>query len=506
MKLSTLIAASTFGMAATAALVWAAVEPAAPRAAAAAGDRDPSWKPAGSEPSKEPLADLPDRSHFQAGKTLMMEGRLGHRVLPAGTDSDTYLFVDVSADRARKALTPAPLNLAIVIDRSGSMKGKRLQNAFAAARSAVQRLRDGDQVSVITYNTAAEVMVAPTQVNAASRARILAAIKPVRAAGDTCISCGVQTGMRMLGRRDAMVSRMLLLSDGEATAGVRDIPGFQRIAEDCRQMGASITTIGVDVDYNERILSQLARDSNGRHFFVGDPSGLPPVFDEEMRSLADTIATGAELTVDLAPGVFADHVFDRPAVQRGSQMVVPLGSFAGTDRKTLLVRLRVPRGSAGERPVADVRLRYNDLAESAPGNCEGTLIAQLSDDPSTTVALDGLVSARVSASETASTLEEANELFRRGDADAARAVISSKRESVRAKRKAGVLGPRAADAERSFDKVDAVLGGADEGFARPPAPASTGGEAQPVTVPPATDRVGKKQVRENQQDAFELSQ
>ncbi|HEU5057727.1 MAG TPA: VWA domain-containing protein, partial [Kofleriaceae bacterium] len=297
MKVSTLVIGSAIGMTATAALVWAAVEPATPRAAPA--ERVASWSPAGDERRAEPAADLPDRSHFQTGKTLMMEGRLGHRVLPAGTDSDTYLYLDVSADRARKALAPAPLNLAIAIDRSGSMKGKRLTNAFAAARSAVQRLRDGDQVSVITFNTAAEVLVAPTQVSAASRARILAAIKAPRAAGDTCISCGVETGMRLLGRRDAMVGRILLLSDGEATSGVRDLPGFQRIAEDCRQMGASITTIGVDVDYNERILAQLARDSNGRHFFVADPAGLAPVFDEEMRSLADTIATGAELTVDL---------------------------------------------------------------------------------------------------------------------------------------------------------------------------------------------------------------
>ena len=503
MKVSTLVIGSAVGMAATAALVWAAVDPAAPHAAAAAS-KDPSWT-AGGARKAEPQADLPDRSHFQAGKTLTMEGRLGHRVLPAGTDSDTYLFVDVSADRARKALAPAALNLAIVIDRSGSMKGKRLANAFAAARSAVQRLRDGDQVSVITYNTAAEVMVAPTEVNAASRARILAAIKPVRAAGDTCISCGVETGMRLLGRKDAMVSRMLLLSDGEATAGVRDLPGFQRIAEDCRQMGASITTIGVDVDYNERILAQLARDSNGRHFFVADPSGLPPVFDEEMRSLADTIATGAELTVDLAPGVFADHVFDRPAVQRGSQMVVPLGSFAGSDRKTLLVRLRVPRGAAGERPVAAVRLHYTDLAEGGEGDCEGELVARLSDDPSTVAPLDGLVSARVSASETASTLEQANDLFRRGDADAARAVIARKRAVLHAKRKAGVLGPRAAEAELSLRKQDDVLSGADEGFAKPPATVS-GRSGAGNAAPAADPRPGKAQVRDNQQQAFDLSE
>jgi Ca-activated chloride channel homolog len=496
MKISTLVTASATAMAATCAIVWAAVEPARPRAAA------PSEKPALAAQKEDPPHDeLPDRSRFQAGKTLTMEGRLGHRVLPAGTDSDTYLFVDVSADRTRTARTPAALNLAIVIDRSGSMKGKRLANAFAAARSAVQRLRDGDQVSVITYNTAAEVLLAPTEVNAASRARILAAIRPVRAAGDTCISCGVETGMRMLGRRDAMVSRMLLLSDGQATAGIRDLPGFQRIAEQCRSMGASITTIGVDVDYNERILSQLARDSNGRHFFVGDPSGLPPVFDEEMRSLADTIATGAELTVDLAPGVFADHVFDRPAVQRGSQMVVPLGAFAGSDRKTLLVRLRVPRGTAGERPVAAVRLHYNDLAEGGAGDCEGELVAQLSDDPSAIAPIDGLVSARVSSSETASTLQEANALFQAGRADEAQGLIARKREALRhARTKSASGGPLA---DKAFSKQDVILENAGTGFAQPPAPVAG---AEPAATPPAAQRKGKEQVRNNQKDAFELSE
>ena len=504
MKISTLVTASVTGMAATCALVWAAVDPAPPKSG--------SWRAA--EPAAATTAvrrdvaphdQLPDRSRFQTGKTLTMEGRLGHRVLPAGADSDTYLFVDVSADRTRTAHTPAALNLSIVIDRSGSMKGKRLTNAFAAARSAVQRLRDGDLVSVITYNTSSEVMLSTTEVNATSRPRILAAIRPVRAAGDTCISCGLETGMRMLGHRDAMVSRMLLLSDGEATAGVRDLPGFQRIAEECRQMGASITTIGVDVDYNERILSQLARDSNGRHFFVADPSGLPPVFDEEMRSLADTIATGAELTVDLAPGVFADHIFDRPAVQRGSQMVVPLGSFAGSDRKTLLVRLRVPRGSAGERPVADVRLHYTDLAEGGQGDCEGQLVAQLSDDPSAIAPLDNVVSARVSSSETASTLEEANALFRSGRGAEAQGLIARKREALRSVRAKSASGPQAARADKAFAAQDEILESAGSGFAQPPAPTVAGEQAAPASTPPA-DRKGKERVKSNQKDAFELSE
>ena len=230
-----------------------------------------------------------------------------------------------------------------------------------------------------------------------------------------------------------------------------------------------------------------------------------------MQSLADTVASGAELTIDLAPGVFAEHIFDRPAVQRGSQMVVPFGAFAGTDRKTLLVRLRVPRGAAGERPVASVRLHYNDLSEGSAGDCEGELLAQLSDDSSAIATLDGLVSARVSASETAETLEEANALFNAGQADEAQKILDTKREALRHKRAGAVSvsGPRAAEAERSFAKQDAVLSEAGGGFAQPPAPATvptTGGESRPAAPPPAADKVGKKQVRDNQQDAFDLSE
>src|SRR5258706_6084503 len=102
-------------------------------------------------------------------------------------------------------------------------------------------------------------------------------------------------------------------------------------------------------------MAARARSSNGRHFFVADPAGLPSIFDQEMASLTKTVANRVELTVDLAPGVFAEHVFDRVNSGDGSQVVVPLGTFSGGDHKTVLVRLRVPRGPVGERPIAAVR-------------------------------------------------------------------------------------------------------------------------------------------------------
>lgn len=502
MKLSTFLTLAATTTIATGAAVWVSVEPAqgttatAPAHAPGApprGEAQPA-PPAGGQVSPPAI----DRSHFTAGKTLMMEGRLGHPVLPADSDSETFLFVDVSADAGRTAAR-IPLNLAIVVDKSGSMQGKRLTNAMAAARKAIERLRDGDLVSLVTYDTRAEVLVAPTMIDATSRARVLERLAKPRAGGDTCISCGIDAGMRLLGQRPGMVSRILLLSDGLATAGVRDLPGFKRQAEDCRRMGAAITTVGVDVDYDERVMAALARDSNGGHYFVERPDGLAAIFDREMDSLTRTVANQAELVVDLAPGVFADHVFDRTTVSSGSQTVIPLGAFSAGEHKTALIRLRVPRGAAGERPVAAVRLRYDDLVDQKPGQCEGTVAALATADSSRLSPLDGVVSARVSSSETAETLEQANQLFRTGRTGDANNLLRDRAERVRSqgwRAKLDAPADKAGAVDTAFARQSAALETASKGFE----------PAAPTAAAPAPDsKPAKANMRNAQADAFDLS-
>ncbi len=514
MKLSTFLTLAATSAIATGAVVWVSIDP-AQGARGTATTPEPGTDQPGPGAAKAPPPPDVDRSHFTAGKTLMMEGRLGHPVLPADSDSETFLFVDVSADAGRTAAR-VPLNLSIVVDKSGSMKGKRLSNALAATRKAVERLRDGDIVSLVAYDTSAQVLLSPTVIDATSRARILDRLSLPRAGNDTCISCGIDAGMRLLGQRPGMVSRILLLSDGLATAGIRDLPGFKRQAEDCRRMGASITTIGVDVDYDEKLMSALARDSNGGHYFVARADGLPEIFDKEMSSLTRTVANSAELVVDLAPGVFADQVFDRVTVGTGTQTIIPMGAFSAGEHKTALVRLRVPRGAAGERPVAAVRLRYDDLVDQKPGQCEGAVSAIATADTSKLSPLDGVVSARVSASETAATLEQANEMFRSGRSIDASNLLRQRARAVsqqgwKAKkdisssvnnpfggggRSAGAVGADLGAATASFDKQTEVLDRAAKGFE----------PTTPTAAPPAsTSGEGKFNVRNAQADALEVS-
>ena len=503
MKIRTVALLASAAMTLTSLTVWSLTAPGgyADRAPTADEAAAGALRPAGG--AALVVAAAPDAWRFDAGTTLRVEGRLGHSVLLADRDNESYLFVDVNAPPTAARDVRAPLDLSIAIDRSGSMRGKRLDNAIAAAKGAIQRLRDGDVVSVVSFDTRVTDVLPPTNIDDASRGRALRRLDDIVPGGDTCISCALERTMSLVRERSGMVARVLLLSDGEATAGVRDVNGFRAIAGRMRDMGCTVTTIGVDVEYNERIMSAVALESNGRHYFVDRPSDLPRVFDAELQSLIRTVAKDAELRVALAPGIEVAQVFDRSFRRVGNDLVVPLGSFAAEETKTLLVRLRVPRGAEGKRPVADVRLGFDDLVERRRGSCEGTLALELTADPTQVSPLDPLVLGRLGRSTTSATLNSANELFSAGARADARGAIDKARREIEQQRDAAAAsaGPAGDEVRRDFDRQLAALDDAQNGFAEPPAPASA---ASPLDASEQA-RPGKAQVRANAAEAVDLA-
>jgi Ca-activated chloride channel family protein len=478
MKVKTLGALGALGMLLTSVTVWSVTNP-----------RPAGWErgTVGPETTEDLRPTVPAfaGAAFTTGKTLMMEGRLGHSKLLSTKDNETMLLVNVTADKAAVGNTAAPLNLGIVIDRSGSMKGRRLQQALDAARGMVRRLRDRDVVSVVTYNTTTQVVSAPTQVDSFSRDRVLAAIDTITAEGDTCISCGIDAGMEQVRQRSGagMIDRLLLLSDGEATAGVRDVEGFRSIGSRVRNMGASISSVGVDVQYNERVMNALAIESNGRHYFAENASTLTRVFDEELDSLVKSVAKGSEVAIDLAPGVEVERVFDRTFRREGNKLFVPLGTFSSGEEKTVLVSLRVPRGATGERPIADVKMTYDDVTGAiGRGECEGKLAALLTDEEKgISTEIDPFVQARLQRSDTKTALNEANDLFAAGRADEARRRLNDGLNNVRKQREEALrrAGPSASPKlAGDFQKQEKALDEANTGFAAPPAPAGAPAERE----------------------------
>jgi Ca-activated chloride channel family protein len=432
----------------------------------------------------------------------MVDGRVGHAKLLQGSPGETFVMLEVRGADAGSAKSAAPVNLSIVIDRSGSMKGSRMRNAQNAATAAVDRLHDGDVVSVVTFDTQTSVVVPPTSIGPGSRERAIADIRSITLGGDTCVSCGVEEGLAQLDRTSGRVNRMIVLSDGDANHGVRDVPGFRSIAERARGRGTSITTIGVDVDYNQKILAALAQESNGRHYFVENDDALERIFEAEAESLTSSIASGAEASIDLAPGVELDRVLDRSFRRVGSRVIVPLGTFDRSEVKTVLMKVRVPTRGDGAVPVANVEVAWKDLIDEREASCKGKLGLELVGDAASE--LDPVVLGRVSRSETSAALREANSLFEQGRVDDARRKLDQQAAGLRAQAAKTTSRPGFPGiVDKDFQKQLSALDEATDGFATPP-PSPATPNAAPAP-PPQESRRGKGQVRQNEKNLFDMA-
>ena len=452
----------------------------------------------------EPKETATTSARTSAGDTLVVDARLGHTQLARSSNGETYLFAQVGAASEGTTMVTTPMNLALVIDRSGSMKGERIANAMNAAVFALERMRDGDTISVVAFDTAAQIIVAPTTVAAGTRSSIEAAIRSIRLGGDTCISCGLQEAMAQLSRSTlgaGRLDRMILLSDGVTNSGVRDMPGMRAIANRMHARGVTISTIGVDVDFDEKMMAAIANEANGRHYFVANASGLAGVFASEFDDLLASVASEAELTITLASGVEVVEVFDRSFRREGDKLVVPFGTFSGKQEKTILVKLRVPTDREGDAPVADLKLAYRDLVKKTNASCDASLALAIRDSAA---ALDPFVAARLERSRTAQTLTEANVLFETGRVGEARAKLAARGDDLRKSEAIALAAPskplpRARPIDRDFDDQRDAIAQADNAFSS--APAASAGPGTRFAAPPAPQREGKAQIRTNQERA-----
>jgi Ca-activated chloride channel family protein len=486
MKVRTVAALAGFSMMLSSVSVWSLT--------------DPARKVGRSETfSAGRTAATSDRagSDFSAGAAVRLEGRLGHRELATDQRQDTFALFTVKGTSEGRETRRSAMHLVIVIDRSGSMAGKRLENALAAARGAVARLSDEDMVSIVDYSTSARLLVPPTLLEGSARAHIASRLSSIDAAGDTCISCGLEKSLEAVRGRGGLVDRVLLLSDGEPTTGVQSREGLSAVAEEIRRAGASVTTVGVDVDYNERIMAGIAQQSNGRHYFVENAGGLAEIFDRELDGLERTVARSAELSLDAPDGVELVEVMDRSFRREGGRLVVDLGSLAENEEKTVLLRVRVDSAGSGSKDLIRARLAYEEAATGRDGECEGVLAARFVSDPES-IALDPLVEERVQRSSTLGTLTEANRLFDQGDAESARRRLNESLDVLKKSRSAVVA--KAPEAKRKevdeqFARQEAALGSAASAFAAPPSGVSA----------EEAERGGKAGVRRNQAAATDLA-
>ena len=264
----------------------------------------------------------------------------------------------MNADLTRPQL---PLNIALVIDCSGSMQEEgKLETVKSAALSILDRLAPGDRFALITYNHTAQVHIPSTPMEDLSDARAI--IRGLEADGSTNLGAGLQLGyneVRRNTRADSM-NRVFLLSDGLANTGITSPEVLNDIAAAEARRNVSLSTFGVGVEFNEKLMADLSEYGHGMYYFIEKAGMIQDALTQEFLAARAVVARDIQFAIQLDPALKVEQVFANSYRIDGNQIQVQLGDLSAGELRRLQLRLEVPAMDKGRHEVGTVRLRYRD--------------------------------------------------------------------------------------------------------------------------------------------------
>jgi Ca-activated chloride channel family protein len=302
----------------------------------------------------------------QAGhdpEAIEMAGALGNRFVRAGEGNEIVARLHISALEVRGAHRP-PINLALVVDTSGSMDGAPIADARAATSALLSQLAPGDRLAVIAFHSRTEVLFPSTQIDGGNLDALRAQIDHMVAQGTTDLRGGLTAGLEEVVRHwdPTGVNRVVLLSDGVPN----EPSGIEAMAQAAGERGIAITALGLGLDYDETLLSAVAQRSGGRFHAVEDSSAVASVFRDEVLRLVRTVARTASIELSPGPGVTIEGVVGPAFTTNGSTVHVEIGDLAEGDGRDILVRLHAdPRRSGATVELMDAVLRFDDAVDGA---------------------------------------------------------------------------------------------------------------------------------------------
>jgi Ca-activated chloride channel family protein len=254
-----------------------------------------------------------------------------------------------------------PINLAIVLDRSGSMRGAKLEKARQAASIVLEQLGQNDIFSVVTYDNRADVLIPPQPVT--NREKLNRKIESIDSGGSTALYAGVKLGTEQLKEffDQKNINRIILLSDGLANVGPKSPGALAELGSRLAQKGIHVSTIGLGDDYNEDLMVALAEASAANYYYVKDAEKLPGIFEEELGCIRNILARNVEIKIELPEGIAGIEVLGHPEIKfYGNKAVITLGELYGLQTRDFIVRCRVQQSGDEALKVAAIQLAYRD--------------------------------------------------------------------------------------------------------------------------------------------------
>ena len=300
--------------------------------------------------------------------------------LVAGREQWVDVLVRVTPPEPAGGAAKRPrLNLSLVLDRSGSMQGEKMERAKDAARYCVEQLLPADRVGVVVFDDRVEVLVPSRE--AIHRQEIKSRLAEVFARGTTALhEAWVRGGIEVSEHLDReAVNRVLLITDGLANVGETNTDRIVTQARELSERGVGTSTIGIGEDFNEDLLVPMAQAAGGNAWHVERPEDMQRIFAVELEGLVAQVAHTVTLGLVPSDGVqLTDVLNDFELGETGRYKLPNLQAGSPLD---VVVRLKVPAETVGaSRRLLDLKLGYTPQERTTAEVLKATFEAEFEEE------------------------------------------------------------------------------------------------------------------------------
>jgi Ca-activated chloride channel family protein len=297
------------------------------------------------------------------GDIVQLSTALVQDKLLIGSDGKISVALDLAVEEMPALTTDRPrqrIDLVVVLDRSGSMQGQKLDYARQAIVRMLDWLSPDDRLGLIIYDDTIQTLLPLTTVNESHRRIFAATVARIQAGGGTNLGGGLQVGIDAARHfpAEGRLRKVILISDGLANHGITDPAALGRMASGAVTHGIAVSTVGVGYDFNESLMTALADYGAGRYHFLENPQTFTAVLQHEFESTRNVAAVGLEIRLPLKNGLRLLDAGGYPIQTEGNVAVIQPGDLLSAERRRIFLTLQLPVDRARRHTISGLTVRY----------------------------------------------------------------------------------------------------------------------------------------------------
>jgi Ca-activated chloride channel family protein len=302
------------------------------------------------------------RSPAAVSGPVTLSGRLVQNKVLQGSEGRVNLVLTLQASDSdgSTAVKPRNVDMVIVLDRSGSMQGRKIEDARQAVLTLLSSLSAKDRLALITYSDRVQHVSTLNNITVNHRDQLETLIHHITAGGGTNLGAGLQAGINLLvsAPENGNARKVILISDGLANKGITDSARLGMMAGVAVKKEFAVSTVGVGNDFNEQLMTAIADRGAGNYYYLENPMAFAEVFQKELFYTQATVATNVSISIALNQGISLANASGYPInIQKDHAVFYPGDLHAGQIRK-LFLSLQMPTDTTGSFEMGKIKAHY----------------------------------------------------------------------------------------------------------------------------------------------------